>query len=272
MGRLDQLATELRAAVVAGVLACGDRAADLLARVSPDARAAAEDLLALDRGDRAAALARAVAAMVKPVPAGLTLVHRDWIEAAIAGEDADVRDAVAGAGEFTAAARVWLQRRALGQLVDMPPADAAPPAAWARCDVAVLLAALAAFGVDAIAAGLVGAPPATAAAVAARLGEPRGSHLVDAVAAWKPRERELRAAVSAFAHGAGRLSERALHVIGARRLGAALARAHGDAPRQIAQRLPRAVGLELAAASNRYAAIDGELDRFARLVDGAAGG
>src|SRR5690606_1375525 len=153
-------------------------------------------------------------ALTAPVPANLALVHRDWIEAALAGETDAARDAVGGGGAMPAAARRWLQRRALGALVAMPAADDEAPlaalarapvpallaalaalvgvpaaageaalAARARAPVPALLAALAAFGRDALAAALTRAAPREVAEVAARLGEPHASALVARVAA-----------------------------------------------------------------------------------------
>ncbi len=262
----SRLTTEQRAATVAAVLALGADAPQVLSRIGLGCVEAAEQLLAMERDERAAALAVEVAGLQQPVPAGRELVHRDWIEAAFAGEGDLVREAVAGGGKTSPQARRWMQRRALGRLVGMPGEDADGVAALARVEVEDLVRALAVFGRGALAAGLGGAPAAKVAAVAAKLGEPHGSALVPEVAeAVKSGVDKARAA---HVRGVGGASERALVLAGVRRLAAVAASAGGDVPRQLAQRLPVDLGTALlsAAQSAEPVEVDGELEVFRAMV------
>ena len=246
MGELATLATEERAATVAALLALGAGAPEALLRVGIRCVQAAERLLALDRDARAAVLAREVARLLQPVPVGLALVHRDWIEACLVGEGDRAREAVGGAGDLPDEARRWMQRRVLGRLVDMPGEDATGVAALARVEVVRLLDVIAALGRGALAAALVRASPGEVAAVAAALGEPHGSALVAEVAALAVQPTEHAARLAAHARGIARAtSARGLMAMGVRRLAAVAAAAPGNAARQLAQRLPRDLGTAL---------------------------
>ncbi len=252
--------------MVAAVLAMGADAPEVLVRIGLGCVEAAERLLAMDRDERAAALAVEVAALQQPVPAGLALVHRDWIEAALAGEGDIVREAVAGGGKTSPEARRWMQRRALGRLVGMPGDDAEGVAALARVEVEDLVRALAVFGRGALAAGLGGAPAVKVAAIAAKLGEPHGSALVAEVA--EAAKSGADKTLAAHALGVGGASERALVLAGVRRLAAVAASAGGDAARQLAQRLPVDLGTALLSAAERAdpSDVDSDLAAFEALL------
>lgn len=262
------LSTEQRAATVAAVLALGAKAPDVLVRIGLGCVEAAEQLLAMDRDERAAALAAEVAALQQPVPARLALVHGDWIEAPLAGEGEVVREAVAGGGKTSPEARRWMQRRALGQLVGMPDDSAEGVAALARAEAKDLVRALAVFGRGAVAAGLAGAAAPKVAAIAAKLGEPHGSALVAEVAEAVKGGADNKA-LAAHAGGVGGASERALVLVGVRRLAAVAAAAGGDVPRQLAQRLPMDLGAALLSAAHRAEPgdVNGELEVFRGMVE-----
>lgn len=272
---LAALSTEERAATVAAVMALGADAVDVLMRVSLRASEAAGELMALSREQRAAALARAVAEIEAPVPASLELVHRDWIEAELVGEQPWMREAVAGGGALEGAARRWAQRRVLGGLVDMPAVADGPLATLAHAPIGALCRAFTAFGRGALAALLAGAAAGEIAAVAARLGEPHGGALVAEVAAIvRGNDASALRAIAKRALGGERgVSERALTRAGVRRLACAVAGAPGDATRQLAQHLPRELGLRLIAEvaeardESPGAALDeGELALFEALL------
>jgi hypothetical protein len=147
--------------------------------------------------------------------------------------------------------RAYLERRVLGRFVAMPrgrgspitaDALAAEPPEW-------LDAQLERAGLHQLAHAAVGQPRAAIAAIAAQLGA-RGAPFVDAVgrvagaadavARFGPRRAAIaRASGAALAH-----DPLAVHAIGARAFAPHLA---GDAPRQLAQRLPRGLGLRVLA-------------------------
>jgi hypothetical protein len=230
-----------------GALAC------LGGAVGDEARAIHAAWAVEGRGARARGIARAAAAVRAPAPLGLALVHREHIEAALAGEGARVRAVIAGAAAAPPAVRAYLERRVLGRFVAMPRPRA--PAAPITLDVlaaeppAWLEAQLERAGLHQLAHAAAGEPRAAIAAVAAQLGA-RGADFVDAVARvtaaadaaarWGPRRAAIaRSSGAPLAH-----DPLAVLAIGARAFAPHLA---GDAPRQLAQRLPRGLGLRVAA-------------------------
>jgi hypothetical protein len=251
--------SEAQAAAAAALLAGSAAALDRLGgAIGEEARALARSWAAMDRAARARGLAEAALAVQRAVPRGMSLVHREWIEAALAGEGAWVRAVIAGGASVPQEVATYLARRVLGQLVAMPRPLPWPPPDGVAIDAASLAAAppawieraLARAGLHQLAHATVparGEPRSRAAiaAVAARLGDD-GAAFVDAVAAvdaagdaaaarWGPR----RAAIARVQRAA--LGDDALAVIaiGARAFAPHLG---GDGPRQVAQRLPRGVG------------------------------
>lgn len=224
----------------------------LAAIAGPDA-ARARALVARWRAAGAAgarAAAATAAALAAPRPAGWRAIDPSWIEAALAGERAAVRAAVR---DDDGPVGRWCARWLLGGFAPMPtgPIAAAPgPRDLARLPAPALAQALAWLGrrqlVHALGAGgeralapLAAAPPwgreltAEIAAVAA-LGD-------DASGRLGPRR-----VVLARASGLPRGEALAPVRLGARAIAATVA-AHADLAAQLAQRLPRAVGLALAA-------------------------
>jgi len=263
------------AAAAAALLHAGPRAAAILARIGGPAgeaaRGEAARLGGLERRARARALAGRVAEVRAPVPVGLPLVHRDWIDAALVGEGAHVRDIVAGLAPVAPPVRVWIQRRVHGGIVPIPlPAEGSSltPETLVHRPAAAIDAFLRRAGLVTLALALVGlddeartptANRAAIAAIAARLG-PAGAELVACVA-------ELTSNPEAAARfGSRRSAARraagiavgddplALLAIGARSAARHLA---GAPARQVAQRLPRSVGLRLLAEVAAFAAVDG---------------
>jgi hypothetical protein len=267
----DRLATWERSLVVLAVTHHGEAAPDLLGRLHPPAGArcvaAAAALLALPATERATTLAREAARLFAPVPAGLGRLDPTWIEAALAPLPPAARAALratlpaAAAGAAHAAAPgaaprpdalAWLARVALGSCCAMPPEEegpAATPAATARRPAAAVLAAVVAAGRERVALALRHAPRSARAAFCSRLPPDEATALLRAIEA-------APADAAAARRAQGQLTEVAAHApsevdgaglirrLGARALGAAVAGA-GDVPRQLAQLLPRDLGLLL---------------------------
>ena len=188
---LDTLATEERAAVVAAVLAAGQRAPTLLHRLDgaagPRCAAVARGLLGGDREQRARRLAGEVAALRSPVPAGAHRIHPDWLAAGAGGDDEALERALAGAGGPEPALARWLQRSACADLVAMPEQGGAggvePGRRLVALTTSALTAALATWGRKTLAAAVAGAPAEQIAELAARLGHTQGTAFVRDVAA-----------------------------------------------------------------------------------------
>jgi hypothetical protein len=244
--------TEARAAAAAAAM-CGapGALACLGGAIGDEARALVSAWAVEDRAARARGIAHAAAAVRAPAPLGLPLVHREHIEAALAGEGARVRAVIAGAAAAPPAVRAYLERRVLGGFVAMPRGRGSPitPESLAAEPPDWLAAQLERAGLHQLAHAAAGEPRAAIAAIAAQLGA-RGARFVDAVArvagaadaaAWfGPRRAAIaRASGAALAH-----DPLAVHAIGARAFAPHLV---GDAPRQLAQRLPRGLGLRVAA-------------------------
>ena len=242
--------TEARAAAAAAAM-CGvaGALAYLGGAIGDEARALHAAWAADDRAARARGIALAAAAVRAPAPLGLALVHREHIEAALAGEGAGVRAVIAGAAAAQPAVRAYLERRVLGRFVAMPRARSSPvtPDSLAAEPPEWLEAQLERAGLHQLAHAAAGEPRAAIAAIAAQLGA-SGARFVDAVARvsgasdgaarWGPRRAAIaRASGAALAH-----DPMAVHAIGARAFAPHLA---GDAPRQLAQRLPRGLGLRV---------------------------
>ena len=255
---------DAHAAAAAALLHAGGRAAAILARiggaVGAAARAEAERLGALPRPARARALATRVAELRAPVPPGLPLVHRDWIDAALQGEGRRVRDILAGRVAVAPPVLVWIERRTYGGLAALPlPAEGAPlaPATLAHRPVAWIEATLRRAGLATLAHALAGAPRPAVAALAARLG-PDGAALIAAVTAPPATEAAVGSRRAATRRAAGIAvgdDPLAVLAIGARAFAPHVA---GDPAARLAQRLPRHVGLRLLA----------EVAAFADATDG----
>lgn len=240
------LSTEDRAAVAAALLLAGARAPDVLARLAgargERCAAAARASLKLAREERARLLAEEAARLSREVPAGLAMIHASWLEAAVAGESDAVRAVVAGGGSssVTAPVRAWLRRAALGQFVDMPPADgdsvaAAPPERLAT--------AIETIGRRRLAIAVQAAPAGAAVALAARLGSEHRQPFAEEARAPAGKD-QISAAVRELADLVGGSAPLLLFRAGARHIAGALA-AEGDLLRQVAQRVPRERGLVL---------------------------
>jgi hypothetical protein len=223
-----------RSLALAAVGAAGDDAPALLARVAgPDAEAAraeATHLLALSPE----ALAAETARLRAPRPPGLDHVHPDW-----RGAVSETR---------TAAARVWAERLAFGQLVPMPTRhveQVVSPADLPHARADWLIARLDRVGLRQVAHATAAAPKPELAALAARLAQ-RGKPFIEAVArilelgdgaaaVLGPR-RAAQTRCAGIAVGTDRM---AFLAIGARAIAPHLT---DDLPWQLAQRLPRAPG------------------------------
>jgi hypothetical protein len=258
------------AAAAAALLHAGPAAAAILDRIGglagQVARTEAGRMAGLERPARAQVLARRIAELRSPVPVGLALVHRDWIDPVLAEEGARVRDIVSGAAAVAAPVRVWLERRVYGAIASIaaaPAGAALTPETLAQRPAVGIDALLRRAGVTTLALALdAGVGRAAVAAVAARLGD-AASALIEAVAALSA---EDPAAVRAR-HGSRRAAARraagvaigddrdALLIIGARAFAPHIA---GLVAQQIAQRLPRAQGERLLV----------EVSAFAGAADG----
>ena len=241
------------AAAVAAVLHARASAPAILARIAGSAgrvaRAEAVHLAGLSRVARARALAERIAELRMPVPVGLPLVHREWIEAALVGEGERVRAIVTGGAAVSPPVRVWLERRAYGAIAPIPlPDEGAPlsPATLAHRPPGWIEEALRRAGLRTLAHAVADTPRVAVAAVAARLGA-EGPELVAAVAAIAAGDGvaaglgSRRAAVRRVAGVAVGADPLALVAIGARALAPHLT----EVALQVAQRLPRAIGLRV---------------------------
>jgi hypothetical protein len=212
--------------------------------------------LAADRLGATAALARVAGAPVDEVdltatraelaavrPRHWRRIHPTWIEHALAGEGEAVRRIVTGDGDGPVDR--LLARWFLGGFVAMP-AHATGAAALAVLEPAALTQALLTIGRRQLAHALAGSPPREVAGLAARL--PWGRALVAdvaAVTALGDAATDLlgpRRAALARTAGLTWTDPLALPRTGLRAI-APVCAALGDLPRQLAQRLPRPVGL-----------------------------
>ncbi|HTJ44458.1 MAG TPA: hypothetical protein VL463_20280 [Kofleriaceae bacterium] len=211
--------------------------------IGDEARALYASWTSLARVGRARKIAEAVFAVRAPSPLGLALVHREWIEAALAGEGVRVRAVIAGASAADPHVRAYLERRVLGRFVAMPRAWERTPETLGAAPPAWIEGAFVRAGLHQLAHAAIDQPRAAIASLASQLGD-RAAAFVDAIArartvgdaALGPR----RAAIARSAGAALATDPHALFAIGARAFAPHLA---GDAPRQVAQRLPRGLGL-----------------------------
>lgn len=234
--------------------ACGDPA--VLARIGGplgEAARAALGRMAREAGPEAQRALRAAWAAVAmaPVPAGLRGVHVSWIEAALAELPERARAELASGGASGDPAAVWLVRRACAGFPPMPAADAVGPPR--SLDEAVrlrgddLMIWLAEVGADQLALALGAAGGDAVVAAARAMGAPAGTWLQRAAAriGVAPRAGALGPVRAAIGRCRVTLDERALLEIGARAIAP-----HVDAlaRRRLAVRLPRPIGLAVAAA------------------------
>lgn len=197
------------------------------------------------RVERANVVGEWLVSVRAPVPPSFRLLHRDWIEAALAQAPIATRAALAGATPTPAS--TWLARCFCAQFPAMPDMldDAAPlrtPDQLAGLRYERLLTLLTALGADAVVQALGAA--SVASADASKLG---GNRLVLQAAvnrsqatAW-PRglHRPLLAWVSQAQRSTGGLaSVTMLPMVGA----LVAARVAGVVPRQLGYRLPQALG------------------------------
>lgn len=227
-------------AQVALALAIAARASDrvgALARLASDDAAAARALLEADAPlDRAAARAAR--------PRGWRHCDATWLDDACAGLDGEARAIVLSEREDPAA--VWLALRCLGHLAPMPdPGPARALADLPRLPARALSRTLIAIGRRQLAHAIAAASALEQAAVARRL--PWGGELSGEVAAVKTlgdaaaAQLGSRRAAAARTGGLTWSDPLAALAVGARALAPAVRRA-GDLDRQLAQRLPRALG------------------------------
>jgi hypothetical protein len=272
---LAGLRVEERAAVVAAASRLGPRAPAVLARLGEACAEVATALAAAPREQRARLLATELAVLRAPVPAGVSRIHREWIDEALAGEPAEIRAAVAGAGTSAEPARSWLQRRAFGHLIPMI-GDGSELDVLLDVPFAGLVRGLERSGGRTVADLLRRASPHDVAAIAARLGEPRGSVLIDEVVAARRRSADVpRVRSSALADLVATAPWERTDVlahVGAVSLAPALALRGGDWPGRVAQRLPCAIGRALLCAvpaepaADAAPALAAELARFLATV------
>jgi hypothetical protein len=266
------ISTEERAIAVASVLADGERAEEILARLgggmvrAERCLAEARRRLALPMEERRAE-AREV---VRDLPAGLALVHPSWIEAALAGEGEVTRREVRGGSSPSSPGTRWLRRRLLGHLVAMPTED--PSSAPSRASQLPLMessrleAALERIGRARLALALTPAGPEAVAALAARLGPPHGRALIEDARRSAPRA-TVRQALEELSDLIAGDASLLLFRAGARTIAPVLRAEAGDLARQVAQRLPRPRGLVLLA-EVFTAEAGGDLhDRLAMVLD-----
>jgi len=241
--------TQERGWIIAAVRALGDRAEGACARRwphSPSLRALAAELA------RDPARLDAEAALVgRSRPRGLGEIHPSWYEAPPVSSRLD--------------AAVWLERRAYGELVDMPAPGTTQPAALERLmrlESLALVELIERLGRRRVATAFLSAARAQIAQLCVRLGEPRASQLLDELgqlthSASRDEVRAARKALLAVdtdaSDGGATLFLRA----GCAWLAPAVAARGGDRLRALAQRLPRSVGLQLLAAADSPAS-DGD--------------
>jgi hypothetical protein len=226
---------------VAEALAAATADRDVLAQLAGPLGEAARAASAgpSDRATRIRWMASARAA----VPEGMRGVHPSWIEAQLAALPPRTRTAVAAGGGDPV--DVWLARWATAAIPPMPPASELRVTSIdsaARVDAGVLTRWLEDAGADQLALALGAAGPGAVVAAARMVGE----RLIAAQAriAAPPRAGALGPIRAAIARCRITLDDRALLVIGARAVAP-----HLDAltRRRIVHRLPRPVGLALAA-------------------------
>ena len=220
----------------------GDRVAALAHLASAEAAAARALIdadLPLDR-----------AAVAAPRPPGWRRCYPSWLDDACAGLDAATRAIVLG--ERVDPLAVWLAQRCLGHLAPMPePGAARSLAELPRLTARALSRTLIAIGRRQLAHAIAGASPLEQAAVARRL--PWGSELGGEVAAVKTlgeraaAELGSRRAAAARTAGLTWTDPLAALAVGARAIAPAVRRID-ELDRQLAQRLPRPVGLTVLAA------------------------
>jgi hypothetical protein len=228
--------TAQRAFAVAAVRALGPRAEGACARRWPDSPSLRAFAAGLARDP--ARLAGEQRRLARPKPVGLEQVHPSWYETPPRSKRAD--------------ARLWLERRAYGELVDLSP-GVQQPAALERLsslDGDALVELIERLGRRRVATAFLSASRAQIAQLCVRLGEPRASQLLDELGqvGQSAKRDEVRAARSALLHvdveaedGGRTLFLRA----GSAWLAPAVAARGGDALRRLAQRMPRPAGLTL---------------------------
>jgi hypothetical protein len=255
----------------------GGEAAALGALVDPDGaacRAALAALGAMDRAERAHAIAGLLRRARAPVPDGIENAHPGWLRAALDGEvtpilraivaglppevGAVAREIIAARGDGDAAEEApaiadaplaELRRAAFAALVPMPRrtdaehADAPP---WLRLAVLpfpALLAEIERRGAMTLGTSLAGAPPAVAARAAAAAGGAVGAVVLEAARREPVGEERARARalVVAAARVAVDTAVGSTTIVGLLALAGELAAVPGAA-QVIAQRLPPRLG------------------------------
>jgi hypothetical protein len=260
----------------------GQGGGDVLAQaalVEPDATACRTGLAALgalDRAERARAVARLLRRARAPVPDGIESVHPGWLRAALEGEATPIlraitdglppevttvaREIIAARGDDEAAGvapaiadgpLAELRRAAFVSLAPMPrsaDAERADAPAWlclAVLPLAALLTEIERRGAAMLGTSLAGAPPAVVARAAAAGGSALASVVLEAARRAPLAEERERA--RALVAAAARVSERDLGsttVLGLLALAGELASMpdSASAAQVIAQRLPPSLG------------------------------
>ncbi len=242
--------------MAAAVLHAGELAPLILGRLSglhgEQCTAEARRLLASNRGERARELAELTATARALVPAGVALIHPDWF-----AHRTDLSGLSAGTDRRT---RNWLARSASAELVDMPTHTLPPITDISVFDLPLLPRerlerGLRVFGCRQLAWALCRGEPSErdrhldgqTALLAAGLGDDGALLVAETIALRQPRNRVgLGSAKAAARRLAGLASVRQSDIAlraGARGLGARVAAYGGDLARQIAQRMPRHIGI-----------------------------
>lgn len=252
-----------RSDVVGDALAAACRDPEVLARVAGPLGVAARTAAQADRRSEVdRAFVRAAQVARTAVPAGLRGVHPSWVEAGLEGLPARARAAVAAGGGN--AIDVWLARWATAAIAPMPAATAGRVTSIdsvSRVDAATLVVWLEDAGADQLALALGAAGDGALAAAATLVGD----RLTAAAAriALAPRAGALGPARAAIERCRVELDDRALVRIGARAVAPhldALARL------RVAQRLPRALGMVVAADLATAAQVGRDAPRWEALV------